>query len=135
MSGGVFVNQVIRASAGSGKTHQLTTRYLALLAAGVEADAILATTFTRKAAGEILDRVLERLAVAAGDAAAAKQLASQIGAENFGQPDFVRLLRRLLQNLHRVRIGTLDSFFMALAGSFSFELGLRPGWSICEEAD
>jgi ATP-dependent helicase/nuclease subunit A len=135
MTGGAFKNQVIRASAGSGKTHQLTTRYLALLAAGVEADAILATTFTRKAAGEILDRVLERLALASGETTAAKQLAAQIGAENLGQADFVRLLRRLLQNLNRVRIGTLDSFFMALAGSFIFELGLRPGWSICEDAD
>ena len=60
-------HQLIRASAGSGKTFQLTNRYLALLAAGVDPGAILATTFTRKAAGEILDRVLVRLALAAGD--------------------------------------------------------------------
>ena len=50
-----FIHRVIRASAGSGKTHQLTNRYLALLAAGVRPENILATTFTRKAAGEILD--------------------------------------------------------------------------------
>ena len=47
---------VIRASAGTGKTFQLSNRYLELLAAGVPGDQILASTFTRKAAGEILDR-------------------------------------------------------------------------------
>jgi len=52
---------VIRASAGSGKTYALSNRYLALLRLGVEPAQILATTFTRKAAGEILGRVLTRL--------------------------------------------------------------------------
>ena len=36
--------------------HRLTNRFLALLHQGVEPERILATTFTRKAAGEILDR-------------------------------------------------------------------------------
>ena len=49
---------VIRASAGTGKTYQLSNRFIGLLAAGVPPEQILATTFTRKAAGEILDRVL-----------------------------------------------------------------------------
>ena len=44
---------VIMASAGSGKTHRLTDRYLTLLANGVDPGRILATTFTRLAAGEI----------------------------------------------------------------------------------
>src|SRR5262245_45086819 len=122
MSAMAFPALVIRASAGSGKTHQLTNRYLALLAAGVEPDAILATTFTRKAAGEILNRVLERLAKAAGDGATAKTLAVQIRTPKLQRRDCVALLRLLLRNLHRVRIGTLDSFYIGLAGSFSLEL-------------
>ena len=60
-------NEVIRASAGTGKTYQLSNRFLGLVAAGVPLDTILATTFTRKAAGEILGRVLSRLAEAAAD--------------------------------------------------------------------
>ena len=48
-------NEIIRASAGTGKTFQLTNRYLQLLRMGERPDEILATTFTRKAAGEILD--------------------------------------------------------------------------------
>src|SRR5712692_9334319 len=104
MSGEPFTQKVIRASAGSGKTHQLTSRYIGLLAAGVEPDTILATTFTRKAAGEILDRVLDRLAQGAGDRAKGKTLAVQMG--RLDLPDFTKLLRKLLLGLHRVRIGT-----------------------------
>src|SRR6266851_2885185 len=135
MGGEPFTHKVIRASAGSGKTHQLTSRYIGLLAAGVDPDTILATTFTRKAAGEILDRVLDRLAQAAGDRAGGKALGEQIGRRDLEPGDFTRLLRTLLLGLHRVRIGTLDSFYIKLAGSFGLELGLPPGWSIGEEVD
>src|SRR5207248_352838 len=54
---------------------------------------------------------------------------------NGAATDYVALLRRILRGLHRVRIGTLDSFYIALAASFSLELGLPAGWSICEELD
>src|SRR5438094_1628729 len=100
MNGESFPHQVIRASAGSGKTHQLTNRYLGLLAAGVKPDAILATTFTRKAAGEILERVMRRLAEAAADSRKAAQLSSDLGVPVGPQPDYTALLRELLQNLH-----------------------------------
>jgi len=130
-----YGHQVIAASAGSGKTHQLTNRYLCLLANGVEPDLILATTFTRKAAAEILDRVLARLARAASDAGEAKQLAAQIQAKKDTPRDFAAQLRRMLRSLHRVRIGTLDSFYIALARCFALEVGLPAGWTICEEAD
>ncbi|HYV37193.1 MAG TPA: UvrD-helicase domain-containing protein, partial [Gemmataceae bacterium] len=130
-----FAHLVIRASAGSGKTHQLTNRYLGLLATGVAPESMLATTFTRKAAAEILDRVLARLAKAAGDAALTTALTKEIGRPIAGPGEVTSLLRKLLANLHRVRIGTLDSFYIALAGSFSLELGLPAGWSICEDTD
>ena len=54
-------HRIIRASAGSGKTHRLTTRYLGLILSGESPESILAVTFTRTAAGEILERILERL--------------------------------------------------------------------------
>ena len=38
---------LIRASAGTGKTYQLTGRLLKLLSDGVAVESILATTFTR----------------------------------------------------------------------------------------
>ena len=55
---------LVRASAGSGKTYQLTARLLRILLQGASPETILATTFTRKAAGEILSRVLVTLAKA-----------------------------------------------------------------------
>ena len=54
-------HRMIRASAGSGKTYALTTRYLGLILCGESADSILAVTFTRTAAGEIMERILDRL--------------------------------------------------------------------------
>lgn len=124
---------VIRASAGTGKTFQLSNRYLQLLAAGVPGEQILATTFTRKAAGEILDRVLFRLAAAATDDKQLAQLSKFIAAGKLTRHDCLRLLEQAARHLHRLRVGTLDSFFMAIAGSFSLELGLPSGWTIADE--
>ena len=59
--------RLIRASAGTGKTYQLSGHALSELLKGAAPSEILATTFTRKAAGEILGRVLTRLADGAQD--------------------------------------------------------------------
>jgi ATP-dependent exoDNAse (exonuclease V) beta subunit len=131
-SGTAPVHVAIRASAGSGKTFQLTGRYLRLLLAGERPERILATTFTRKAAGEILGRVLVRL----GRAATSDDVAARLG-EELGQPvrraDAGALLLRLASELHRLRISTIDAFFGGLARSFAPELGLPPGWAIGDE--
>ena len=125
-------NQIIRASAGTGKTFALSNRYLILLASGVECQSILATTFTRKGAGEILDRIVQRLSNAALSDEAAKTLSAEL--------DFVLtrsraadVLQNLLKNLHRLEISTLDSFFNRVAKVFSLELGLPPTWDVVEE--
>ena len=55
----------ITASAGTGKTFRLTDRIVELLLLGVEPRKILALTFTRKAAGEFLRKLLEKLAAGA----------------------------------------------------------------------
>ena len=54
-----ITHEAILASAGSGKTHALVTRYLQLLASGQAPERIVALTFTRKAAGEFFDKLLD----------------------------------------------------------------------------
>jgi len=127
-----FPHLVIRASAGTGKTHQLATRFIGLLAAGSRPDQILATTFTRKAAGEILDRVLYRLAEAASDDAPRRQLAKEIQ-RPLTRDDCRQLLVVTVRQLHRLHVGTLDSYFIRVATNFGQELGLPPGWAIGDE--
>jgi ATP-dependent helicase/nuclease subunit A len=127
-----FPHLLIRASAGTGKTYQLSNRYLNLLAAGVPPEKVLATTFTRKAAGEIFDRVLHRLAEAATDRKAAEKLAQALKIRGFDQKQARDLLLTTLANQHRLRIGTLDSHFAQLASAFALELGLPAGWRIGE---
>lgn len=126
---------VIRASAGTGKTYQLANRYLRLLAAGVPPESILATTFTRKAAGEILDRLLLTLAVAARDTEKRRKLATTLNDEQLSVARCEELLSRLTSRLHRLQVGTLDSFFAKLAGCFSLELGLPPDWRILKHVE
>ncbi|MHC4941770.1 MAG: UvrD-helicase domain-containing protein [Planctomycetota bacterium] len=130
-----FPHTVIRASAGTGKTFQLTNRFIGLAAEDTPLDTLLAFTFTRKAAGEILDRVMLRLAEAGLDLERLAELNEHIKPANLDQAQSLALLHRMLLALHRLRVGTLDSFFIQIARSFSLELGLSPGWEIMDELE
>jgi len=111
---------LISASAGSGKTYQLVQRYLQLLTLGVPPDRIAAMTFTRKAAGEFVNRIL-------------LGLASLVESE--GRDPHGAVLREVLRSLPRLRLGTIDSFFAAVTGCFPLELGLPVGAAIMAEAE
>jgi ATP-dependent helicase/nuclease subunit A len=128
-------NLLIRASAGTGKTYQLSGHYIDRLR-DQSPERIVATTFTRPAAAEILERVLLRLSAAATDPAAFDDLSRQLAQfrpEPFKRADCLRLLANVTRELHRTRVGTLDSFFIQLAQSCSLELGLPPGWGILDD--
>ena len=129
--------QVIKASAGSGKTFRLSGRYIMLLLAGAEPDSILATTFTRKAAGEIQDRILKRLGEGALDEAKASRLSRELtGNESaYERKKFLEKTVAVANRLNRLRVCTLDAFFMQLASGYAFELGLPPSWTIVEDVE
>ncbi len=129
-------NILIRASAGSGKTFQLSNRYLDIALGGAAWETVLASTFTKKAAGEILDRILIRLAEAALDDAERTKLAKFLHRPtDLPRQEVLDLLLQAVRNLHRLRVGTLDAFFIQIAGSFCLELGIPLGWQIVEEMD
>ena len=66
MGSRLLQNEMILASAGAGKTYQLTDRYVGLMARGVDPERIIALTFTRKAAGEFFDSILIKPGVSCG---------------------------------------------------------------------
>jgi ATP-dependent helicase/nuclease subunit A len=111
---------LIKASAGTGKTYQLTNRYLQLLASGVSPASILATTFTKKAAFEIKERLFTRLAKAV------------VGSDPFIVPgqvvDAGNMLQELIFHQDKLLICTIDAFCGQLARNFASELGLGEEW-------
>ena len=93
-----FPHVVIRASAGTGKTFQLSNRFLGLASADQPIDRILAATFARKAAGEILDRVMIRLAEAADDPSRLCELSTHLQCGVIERPQCIALLRSMARS-------------------------------------
>ena len=93
---------IVQAPAGSGKTTLLVQRYLNLLCVVAKPEEILAITFTRKAATEMKQRILQALERDDAIAARVRQRDSQLG---WG----------IQQNPNRLKVQTIDSFAMELA--------------------
>src|SRR5207244_13196427 len=73
------------------------------------------------------------LAKAAADEVERAKLAEAIGDKSLTRQKCRELLVATVRRLHALRVGTLDSYFLQVATSFGQELGLPPGWSICDE--
>lgn len=93
------------AGAGAGKTSVLTRRIVRLLSQGVPSQYILALTFTRKAAGEMLERV----------------------------EDLVDRSGLYVRELPQIR--TLHSWGAALLRAHAYSIGRTPDFSIYDEVD
>ena len=129
-------NIVICASAGTGKTYSIATRYLHLVAVrGVPCADILALTFSRAAAQEIYSKIAQRLVEACRTEDAARKELARItdgGAMPLRkdlaemprlQDAFLKVLRELVSAQHSGAIATLDSFILRLVRNFPLELG------------
>jgi len=111
-------NVVLEASAGTGKTRVLVERYVNLLRAGVEPDHILAITFTRKAAAEMRERIIDRLREAA----------------RLSQFDAARW-RELKERLGDIAISTIDAFCLSLLREFPLEADVDPGFDLADDTE
>ncbi|MDX9910735.1 MAG: UvrD-helicase domain-containing protein [Phycisphaerales bacterium] len=129
-------HEIVIASAGTGKTHALSSRLLMLLDRGFPADSILAATFTRKAAGEILERLLARAANSVSSVTARAGLSHELRHDgaSIDEDDARRLAATVARSIDALSVGTLDSVLMRLAGGVSLDLGLPPGWTLLDES-
>jgi ATP-dependent helicase/nuclease subunit A len=101
---------IVQAPAGSGKTELLIQRYLKLLETVDTPDAVVAITFTRKAAGEMRSRVISALGKARSGVepvAEHERVTLQIARDVLEHER--RLEWNLLQNPARLRIETIDA--------------------------
>ena len=129
----IIPNELIRDSAGSGKTFKLTNRFIRLLYHGQSPERIIALTFTRKAAGEFFAGILTKLAGAAADAGKASELGEYIEVKNAKPADFRAILRQLIDGMGRLSLGTIDSFFNRMLAMFPLEFGLGGGFTMMSE--
>ena len=110
---------VVTAGAGAGKTRTLVARYLARLAEGAPLRAIVAITFTRKAAREMRNRLRERMRA------------------YLEQPDLAPAERELwsahLTGLDAARVGTIHSLCADLLRAHPAEAGLDPRFEMLDE--
>ena len=114
----------VLASAGTGKTHRLTSRYLHLVLRGADPRTLLATTFTRAAAAEIRQRVLVRVAQALLEDSHRIELCEELKLDSLPPRTVGEILDRLLANLSELQICTIDSFISRLTTVGANELGL-----------
>ena len=111
-------NVVLEASAGTGKTTVLVSRYVNLLRAGVDPSNILAITFTRQAAAEMRDRIIRQLRRSAE-----------------GPPADRDRWRGLRDRLGDIAISTIDAFCLSLLREFPLEADLDPGFGMTDETE
>lgn len=140
-------NAVVVASAGTGKTHALVGVLLHLLLGEghreepVPPVRIVATTFSRKAAREIrerLSRELETLATAPESSryfAGIEATRRSLGREPSKPRELARRVAKALSGVDDVVIGTLHGFALGLLRSFAVEAGMPFGVEVSDEAE
>ncbi len=137
---------VVEACAGAGKTWMLVSRILRALLAGTKPHEILAITFTRKAAGEMRQRLDDWLrefaAPGVSDAARTQALIDRgvppAEAEELA-PALAGLHEQVLRSGRAVEVRTFHAWFSQLLRAAPLallaELGLQPDLDLIEDLD
>ncbi|BCT75280.1 DNA helicase [Sinomonas cyclohexanicum] len=98
---------MVSASAGTGKTYTLTSKIVDEIRRGTPPEKVMATTFTKKAAGELRERIAARL-LESGEGLAAQQLGASL-------------------------IGTVNSVCGQLLSEYAIDAGLSPALEVIGE--
>lgn len=126
---------IVQASAGCGKTYQLSRRFLFLVGAGASPESILTLTFTRKAAGEMRERILSDAADLLSNPKNQKDFEEALGefyhtaidSERFREARLKPPLKasivgeRILSSSQLLKITTIDSVFFDWVRKFPWE--------------
>ena len=132
--------EIVKASAGAGKTHFLTREYLILAYKNPYAfKQILAVTFTNKAAEEMKQRIVVELAILANEQES-DFLADIISAYPKDNESNVRskaksILEIILHNYSDFAVSTIDSFMQSLIKAFSYEIGIQKSYKLILDTD
>lgn len=123
---------LVVAGAGSGKTETMANRVVWLVANELVApDAVLGLTFTRKAAGELRERISGRLAVFV------ERLrdAGERGALSADESAAAERLDALLSDgLDTPEVSTYNAFAAGVLQEFGIAVGVAPGAAVIDEA-
>lgn len=119
----------LEASAGSGKTFNLVSRYLLLLFRGEDSKNILALTYTNKAANEMYDRILYTLVHDDSFVKYKHEICKEL---SFSEDEVEVKRSEILKNFLRtdVKVNTIDSFFVTILRSFSLHKSLSPDFEV-----
>ena len=129
--------KVYKSSAGSGKTFILVLEYLKLvLAHPDDYKAILAITFTNKAADEMKHRIIDALvSLSSGEDTAVRKILS----EQFSDSDLTkkseRALKNILHDYSSFSVSTIDSFFQKILRALAREINLPLNMEVEVEMD
>ena len=101
----------VSAGAGSGKTRVLVQRFIHILEhhPGIDLSSIVAITFTRKAAAEMMKRVMDAVEVRLQDAIDNERILD------------VQMWSRIRQHISSARISTIDSFCSQIVREYPLE--------------
>jgi ATP-dependent helicase/nuclease subunit A len=131
------VSAWVDASAGTGKTTVLTDRVLRLLLAGAAPDRILCITFTRAAAAEMSNRIIERLGgwAVKDDGALVDELYELTGArpDAAAQTRARQLFAAIVDAPAGFRIQTIHAFCQSVLRRFPLEAGLAPHFDLLDD--
>jgi ATP-dependent exoDNAse (exonuclease V) beta subunit len=132
---------VLKASAGSGKTHTLTKRFVQFILSdrvpGNGLRNILAVTFSNNAAKEMKARTLDWLkSVFFGDAQRVEELARIVSLDKERMIEKAGfLIEEILENYSDFQVRTIDSFMTTVFKASAIDFGYNPEFDILMRSD